>query len=118
LPLASGAAIRLPPERHVAYFAAGQRAGGGTSVFAVGSEDTATAALTGPDRFGRPDLTFDGRWLLAPAVAADGAVRVLAVAADGRPAPAGAARPVPAVAAAVGEAPVPARPVPELRIQP
>ncbi len=47
LPLASGAAIRLPPEHHVAYFAAAQKAGGGTSVFAVGNEDTAAAALTG-----------------------------------------------------------------------
>ncbi|HSS38415.1 MAG TPA: hypothetical protein VLT58_06580, partial [Polyangia bacterium] len=107
-----------PPEHHVAYFAAAQKAGGGTSVFAVGSEDTAAAALTGPDRFGRPDLTYDGRWLLAPAVGADGGVRVLAAAADGRPAPAGAARPVPAVAAAPGEVPVASRPVPELRIQP
>ncbi|HVT06277.1 MAG TPA: hypothetical protein VHO67_02410 [Polyangia bacterium] len=118
LPLASGAAIRLPPERHVVYFAAAQKAGGATSVFAVGNEDTAAAALTAPDRFGRPDITYDGRWLLAPALAADGAVRVLAAAADGRPAPAGAARPVSAVPAAGGEVPVGSRPVPELRIQP
>ncbi|MES1157887.1 MAG: hypothetical protein ABUL67_02185 [Haliangium ochraceum] len=118
LPLASGAAIRLPPEHHVAYFAAAQKSGGGTSVFAVGNEDTAAAALTGPDRFGRPDVTYDGRWLLAPALGADGAVRVLAAAADGRPASPGAARPVAAVPAAAGEAPAATRPVPELRIQP
>ncbi len=74
--------------------------------------------LTGPDRFGRPDITFDGRWLLAPAMAADGAIRVLSAAADGRPAPAGSARPVSSVPALNGEAPVAARPVPELRVQP
>jgi hypothetical protein len=117
-PLASGAAIRLPPERHAVYFAASPRAGGGTSVFSVGSEETASVALTGPDRFGRPDVTFDGRWLVAPAVAANGAVQVLAAAVDGRPAPAGSARPVGAVPASPGEAAPASRPVPELRIQP
>jgi hypothetical protein len=117
-PLASGAAIRLPPERHEVYFAAAPRAGGGTSVYGVGSEETATVPLTGADRFGRPDLTFDGRWLLAPAMAGDGAIHVLAAAVDGRPAPAGSARPVNAVAAAAGETPAASRPLPELRIQP
>ncbi|HXJ20378.1 MAG TPA: hypothetical protein VMT03_09100 [Polyangia bacterium] len=117
-PLASGAAIRLPPERHPVYFAAAPRAGGGTSVFSLGDEEAATAVLTGPDRFGRPDVTFDGRWLLAPAIAGDGAIHVLAAAVDGRPAPAGSARPVGAVSASAGETPVAARAVPELRIQP
>ncbi len=117
-PLASGAAIRLPPERHEAYFAATGRNNGGTSVFSVGSEATASVALTGTDRFGRPDVTFDGRWLLAPALASDGAIHVLAAAVDGRPAPDGSARPVDAVAPSAGEAPVASRPVPELRVQP
>jgi len=117
-PLASGAAIRLPPERHAVYFAATGRANGGTSVFSVASEDTASPVLTGPDRFGRPDVTFDGRWLLAPALAADGAVQVLAAAVDGRPASEGSARPVGALAPSAGEEPVASRPVPELRVQP
>jgi hypothetical protein len=117
-PLASGAAIRLPPERHAVSFAASRRAGGGWSVFSVASEDQATASLTGPDRFGRPDLTFDGRWLLAPAASPDGAVRVFAVAADGRPAPPGSARPVGVIPAGPGEAPPGGRPAAELRIQP
>ena len=117
-PLASGAAIRLPPERHAVYFAAGLRAGGGTSIFAVGSEDAAAVALTGPDRFGRPDLTFEGRWLLAPAAVDDGSVRVLSTAADGRPTPPGSARPITAIPAGSGPAPAGTRPAPELRIQP
>jgi len=117
-PLASGAAIRLPPERHAVYFAAGLRAGGGTSIFAVGSEDAAAVALSGSDRFGRPDLTFEGRWLLAPAAVDDGSVRVLSAAADGRPAPPGSARPITAIPAGTGGTPAAARPAPELRIQP
>lgn len=87
-------------------------------MFSVGSEATASVALTGTDRFGRPDVTFDGRWLLAPALASDGAIHVLAAAVDGRPAPDGSARPVDAVAPSAGEAPVASRPVPELRVQP
>ncbi len=118
LPLASGAAIRLPPERHAVYFAAGLRAGGGTSIFSVGSEDAAEVSLTAPDRFGRPDVTFDGRWLLAPAAVDDGSVRVLAAAAEGRPAPSGSARPVTAIPAGPAAEPASMRPIPELRIQP
>src|SRR5215831_6645034 len=46
-PLASGAAIRLPPERNTVFFAGAARAGagagastgGGTAIFRVGSED-------------------------------------------------------------------------------
>ncbi len=75
-------------------------------------------AVASPARFGRPDISPEGRWLLAPAAAPDGAVRVLAAAIDGRPAPAGAARPVDALAAVAGEMPPAARPAPELRIQP
>jgi hypothetical protein len=74
--------------------------------------------LAGPARFGRPDISPEGRWLLAPAAGPDGAVRVLATPIDGRPAPAGAARPVDVIAAGTGEVPAAARPAPELRIQP
>ena len=124
LPLASGAAIRLPPERNTVFFAASAHGAasaasvGGTGIFRVGSEDAATVAVASPARVGRPDISPEGRWLLAPAASPDGAVRVLAVAIDGRPAPAGAARPVDAVAAVAGEMPPAARPAPELRIQP
>jgi hypothetical protein len=67
-------------------------------------------------RLGLPDLSFDGRWLLAPVTVADGSVRVLSAAVDGRPAPTPA--PVDAVRAAAGEVSPAARPLPQLRIQP
>ena len=118
LPLASGAAIRLPPERNTVFFAAAAHAGGGTGIFRMDSEDAATVIVATPARLGRPDISPEGRWLLAPAAAPDGAVRVLAAAIDGRPAPAGAARPVDALPALPGEGPPAARPAPELRIQP
>ncbi len=116
LPLASGAAIRLPPERNTVFFAASARAGGGTAIFRVGVEDAATTVSSARSGFGRPDISPEGRWLLAPAAAPDGAVRVLAVPIDGRPAPAGSARPVDVLAASAGETPVASRPAPELRI--
>ena len=117
LPLASGAAIRLPPERTTVFFSAASRprrlpaarraaplrrlpaeqrrpprpaapaAAAETAVFRVGSSDAATVAITALARLGLPDLSFEGRWLLAPAMAADGSVRILATAVDGRPAP-------------------------------
>jgi hypothetical protein len=118
LPLASGAAIRLPPERNAVFFAAAAHGQGGTGIFRVGSEDAATVIVASPARLGRPDISPEGRWLLAPAAAPDGAVHILAAAIDGRPAPAGSARPVDAVAAAAGEMPAAVRPAPELRIQP
>jgi hypothetical protein len=145
LPLASGATIRLPPERATTFVAAATRdlaapvgadpaarrdavaAGSdplgatpppsaGAAVFRVGVEDAATVALTTPGRIGLPDLSYDGRWLLAPAALADGGVRILAVAVDGRPA--GATRPADVLTGAPGEAAPATRPVPELRIQP
>ena len=118
LPLASGAAIRLPPERNTVFFAAAAHTGGGTGIFRLDSEDAATVIVASPARVGRPDISPEGRWLLAPAASPDGAVRVLAAAIDGRPVPAGAARPVDALPALPGEGPPGARPAPELRIQP
>jgi len=159
LPLASGAAIRLPPERTTVFFSAASRpaAGAGgdaqpagapasappaagdtaagaagtaaaataasvpaaaaeTAVFRIGSGDDATIAITALARLGLPDLSFEGRWLLAPAMAADGSVRILATAVDGRPAPRPA--PVDVLQAAAGETPAASRPAPLLRIQP
>jgi IPT/TIG domain-containing protein len=132
LPLVSGAAIRLPPERATLFFAAATKppqaspdvASGApaattpdeAAVFRVGAEDAATVAITALGRLGMPDLSFDGRWLLAPVAAADGSVRVLSAAVDGRPAPAPA--PVDVIRAGPGESQPGARPLPQLRIQP
>jgi hypothetical protein len=131
-PLVSGAAIRLLPERATVFFAAAAKppqanvetTGGVPSaatpseaaVFRVGVEDAATIAIAALGRLGLPDLSFDGRWLLAPVAAADGSVRVLATAADGRPAAAPA--PVDVVRGGAGESAPAARPAPQLRIQP
>jgi hypothetical protein len=163
-PLASGATIRLPPERAPTFVAAATRDSGSAdapaapavaaptpptaappppagdapaapagaaptpttavaappssaAVFRVGAEDAATVALSVAGRVGLPDLSYDGRWLLVPAALGDGSIRVLAVAVDGRPV-ASAPRPADVVPAAPGEEAPPARPVPELRVQP
>ena len=131
-PLVSGAAIRLPPERATVFFAAATKppepspdvapaspaatTPNEAGVFRVGVEDEATVAIAAVGRLGTPDLSFDGRWLLAPVAGSDGAIRVLSTAVDGRPAPTPA--PVDVVRAAPGEAPPAARPLPQLRIQP
>jgi len=143
-PLVSGAAIRLPPERATVFFAAAVKAreaskppetarsdeSGGqagapapaattpdeASVFRVGVEDAATVAIAAIGKLGMPDLSFEGRWLLAPVATRDGAVRVLSAAVDGRPAPSPA--PVDVIRAAPGEVPPASRPLPQLRIQP
>ena len=121
MPLVSGAAIRLPPESATVFFAAATKPAASQetqegAIFRVGAEDAATVAIASAGKLGLPDLSFDGRWLLAPVAAADGSVRVLSVAVDGRPATAPA--PVDAVRAGPGEAPPAARPLPQLRIQP
>src|SRR4029079_13346609 len=115
-PRVSGAAIRLPPERATVFFAAAVAAiktgpskgpvppamgSDGQSpsapdaiaplesaVFRVGAEDAATTAIAAVGRLGMPDLSFDGRWLLAPVTATDGSVRVLSGEGGGPPAPA------------------------------
>jgi hypothetical protein len=86
------------------------------AVFRVGVEDAAAVAIAAIGRLGMPDLSFDGRWLLAPVAAADGSVRLLATAADGRPAATPA--PLDVVRAGPGEAVPAQRPAPQLRIQP
>jgi hypothetical protein len=55
------------------------------AVFRVGAEDAAAVATQGSGLIGQPDLTPDGRWLLAGVIAADGSVRLLSTAADARP---------------------------------
>jgi hypothetical protein len=85
-------------------------------VFRVGVEDTATVAIAAIGRLGMPDLSIDGRWLLAPVASADGSVRLLSTAADGRPAAAPA--PVDVIRGGPGEAAPADRPSPLLRIQP
>jgi hypothetical protein len=131
-PLVSGAAIRLPPERATVFFAAATKppepapdvapatpaatTPNEAAVFRVGAEDAAAVAIAAVGRLGMPDLSFDGRWLLAPVAATDGSIRVLSTAVDGRPAPAPA--PVDVVRAGAGEMPPASRPSPQLRIQP
>jgi hypothetical protein len=90
IPLPSGAAIRLPPERTPVFLTAKVRAVDATTprggaVFRVGAEDAATSLLSQPGRFGHPDLSPDGRWLLTGLIDADGSVRLFAARADGRP---------------------------------
>jgi hypothetical protein len=128
LPLVSGAAIRLPPERATVFFAAASKrpeaapegaapAPDEAGVFRVGAEDAATVVIAAVGRLGTPDLSFDGRWLLAPVAASDGSIRVLSAAVDGRPAPSPA--PLDVVRAGSGAARQPMdQPLPQLRIQP
>jgi hypothetical protein len=103
IPLASGSSIRLPPERATVFLAgqarstsaSGAPAAGAVDapaavapkgvVFRVGAEDAASSMLAEPGRFGHPDLSPDGRWLLTGLVEADGSVRLFAARADGRP---------------------------------
>jgi hypothetical protein len=118
IPLASGSAIRLPPERATVFLVAKTRdAANGPlrgTVYRVGAEDAATSVLVEPGRFGRPDLSPDGRWLLAGLVAPDGSLRLFAARVDGRP---GEPRSIPLLgpssAAVAGE-----RPLPSVRVQP
>jgi hypothetical protein len=115
IPLASGSAIRLPPER-VPVFVAGQARATGAAgalhggVFRVGAEDAASSMLIEPGRFGLPDLTPDGRWLLAGLVAPDRSVRLFSARADGRP---GEPRSIPIFAPGAGGAGLPT-----VRVQP
>jgi WD40 repeat protein len=103
IPLPSGSSIRLPPERATVFLTgkarpsasaadAGAPAPAAGAVYRIGAEDAASTLLEAPGRFGQPDLSPDGRWLLAAQIAADGAVRLFAARADGRP---GAPRSIP-----------------------
>jgi hypothetical protein len=92
IPLGSGSSIRLPPERATVFLAGQARAGADAAagppkgvVFRVGAEDAASSMLVEPGRFGHADLSPDGRWLLTGLVEPDGAVRLFAARADGRP---------------------------------
>ena len=102
-PLVSGAAIRLPPERATVFFAGAPPSRQASprrrarrsdafptrpAVFRVGAEDAATVAIAAVGRLGMPDLSFDGRWLLAPVQATDGRFVCCRRRVDGRPAPA------------------------------
>jgi IPT/TIG domain len=92
IPLPSGSSIRLPPERATVFLTGKARpaAGATTSagaVYRIGAEDVASVLLEEPGRFGQPDLSPEGRWLLTGHIAADGAVRLFAARADGRAGP-------------------------------
>lgn len=111
LPLASGAAIRLPPEKATVFLSA--RGG----VFRVDAADAATEAVTATGVVGRADVSPDGRWLLAPAVGQDGAGQVIAAPADGRPGQRKSVDVTRGANRSTSRAAAGARP-PELRIQP
>jgi hypothetical protein len=108
LPLASGAAVRLPPEKATVYLTAGVRGAARAAVFSIGAQDTASEVTgSGAGRIGGLDVTPEGRWLLAAAVAGD-RVELLSAPADGR---AGTVRSL-TLAAGAGDQPA------EVRIQP
>jgi hypothetical protein len=118
VPLASGSAIRLPPERATVFLAGHAREGDGGNagvvkgaIYRVGAEDAATSMLVEPGRFGHPDLSPDGRWLLAGLVAPDGSVRLFAARADARP---GEPRSIPVLGPSASSAAA----LPSVRVQP
>lgn len=95
MPLVSGSAIRLPPEKATVYISARARPAGGTNsanpasrgpatIFRLGAEDAAAEAATAPGTAGKADVSPDGRWLLA-AASGDGASQVVSAPADARP---------------------------------
>jgi hypothetical protein len=84
IPLASGASIRLPPERATVYLTALGH-GGIATVFRLGAEDRATPFVEVPGNAGAADLSPDGRWLLVPVVRTTGRLAIVAAPADGRP---------------------------------
>ncbi len=87
MPLASGATIRLPPEKATVYITAGARQGDRTVVLSLGADEVAVEAVVseGKNRTGGVDVSPDGRWLMAATVGGDGSFRVAAAPADGRP---------------------------------
>lgn len=116
LPLVSGAAVRLPPEKATVYFTAAAREGKRHVVFRIGAEDAASELAGSFGPLGGADLSPDGRWLLAAALGGDGGLGLLVTRADGH-----AGSPISLdLLPASRAAPVPGRPaaVPEVRIQP
>jgi len=130
MPLVSGSAIRLPPERATVFVSAQSRVAAGVDaktaaaapamIFRLGAEDAAFDAATAAGTVGKADVSPDGRWLLA-ASSSDGSLNVISAPADARP---GQQRSVQLLAAgAPGQSGGPgasgsgARP-PELRVQP
>jgi hypothetical protein len=88
LPLASGSAIRLPPERATVFVSARRRDakdGAGAAVFRVGAAEIATPAATTSGVMGKVDMSPDGRWLLVPSAGGDGSLRIVSAPADARP---------------------------------
>ena len=86
LPLASGSAIRLPPERATVFVSARRRGDAQqAAVFRVGAQEIATPAAIGSGVMGKVDMSPDGRWLLVSAAGGDGRLRLLSAPADARP---------------------------------
>jgi hypothetical protein len=89
LPLASGAAVRLPPERATVYLAAAVRGSPRSAVFTIGAEDRAAELVAGPgdSRVGACDVTPDGHRLLAAALVSGGGMQLLSAPAEGHTGP-------------------------------
>jgi hypothetical protein len=95
LPLASGSAIRLPPERATVFVSARLRpeaaarasAVAGATVFRVSAQETALPAAKAAGVFGKVDMSPDGRWLLVAATTSSGGLRLVSAPADARPGP-------------------------------
>jgi hypothetical protein len=89
LPLASGATIRLPPERATVYLAAGVRGSPRSALFTIGAEDRAAELVAGPgsSQVGACDVTPDGHRLLAAALISGGGVQLLSAPAEGHTGP-------------------------------
>jgi hypothetical protein len=91
LPLASGAAIRVPPEKAAVFVVAGragdERAATSRALFAVSADDVRSIeGIEATWSLGLVDLTPEGRWLLAPTRGPGGERRLIGLRVDGRPA--------------------------------
>jgi hypothetical protein len=87
LPLASGSAVRLPPERATVFVAAqAVGSGGGPTIYAIGESEAASRLLpeTGLTQVGRLDVTPDGTLVAGAFLGQDGDVRVAVARGDGR----------------------------------
>jgi hypothetical protein len=87
LPLASGSAVRLPPEKATVFISGRERASKRPAIFALDAEDHATAVAVqdGALAVGRTDVTPDGRWVLGTFVDHSETLLVVSAPADARP---------------------------------
>jgi hypothetical protein len=121
LPLASGSAVRLPPERATVFVAAqATGSGGGPTIYAVGESEAASRLLpeTGLTQVGRLDVTPDGTLVAGAFLGQSGDVRVTVARGDGRPGAVEGVVVLPGVATASTSASAEGLGTTELRLQP